>query len=484
MAESDKIKSDQIIDDALFEKAIANAEVFEDKIDGIVLGLKEIIAANSEFLKQNKNPEGTKAIKANTTAIIENEKARKALFMAEQQKQKLIQQEQKTAREARKETERRAKNTVKEAKAQANLNSAYKKASDRLRDLKKEMKDLFIQGRQNTTGFKILEKQFKELDGSVRAADQTVGDFQRNVGDYRGQFNGLGNSVNQITREMPAFAVSMQTGFLAISNNIPIFFDEMKRTNLELQKMQEQGKKTPTLFKAIASSIFSWGTALSIGVTLLTVFGKELVELIGTLGKADKAFKISAESQSKHWTTLREIYEERLDLRLRLSVAEGQITQDEADDFKRREANRKQLLELDKQFAAERKKIAKDLGVEESLITGELQETRTVGKGRGQREAEIEKNIALNEVFKQLERNYLQEVSDLKKKFELEDDAIAAERAANARKKEAKADEKALSGRSNSSRWGVSCRNTKCLLGKMNLTVPSELFRPGSCLRV
>lgn len=91
-----------------------------------------------------------------------------------------------------------------------------------------------------------------------------------------GKFNALSNSVNQITRELPAFTYSAQTGFMAIANNIPILTDAMARLRAENEQLRASGQKTTPVWKQLIGSFFSWGTALSVGITLLTVYGKEI----------------------------------------------------------------------------------------------------------------------------------------------------------------------------------------------------------------
>lgn len=89
-------------------------------------------------------------------------------------------------------------------------------------------------------------------------------------------WNGLQNSINQISRELPAFTYSAQTGFMAISNNIPILADEIGRLRVENQKLTASGQQATPIWKQLVSGLFSWQTLLSVGVTLLTVYGKEI----------------------------------------------------------------------------------------------------------------------------------------------------------------------------------------------------------------
>jgi chromosome segregation ATPase len=73
-----------------------------------------------------------------------------------------------------------------------------------------------------------LQRVTERYNTTLKAVDATVGKHTRNVGNYAGAFNPLSNSINQLTREMPAFTYSVQTGFMALSNNIPIFTDAIK----------------------------------------------------------------------------------------------------------------------------------------------------------------------------------------------------------------------------------------------------------------
>ena len=84
---------------------------------------------------------------------------------------------------------------------------------------------------------------------------------------------------------------------MAISNNLPIFFDSMGQIIKQNKELQAQGQPTQSVFKQLAGAIFSWGTALSVGVTLLTVYGKDIVEFASNLMKGSKAIDSMKESQ-------------------------------------------------------------------------------------------------------------------------------------------------------------------------------------------
>lgn len=140
---------------------------------------------------------------------------------------------------------------------------------------------------------KALLTQISNVQKELNAAEQASGRFQRNVGNYASAWNGLGNSVQQVARELPSLAVSANTFFLAISNNLPILVDEIAKARKEYANFKAELKAGNKDVKAVAPvwqqltrSILSWQTALVVGLTLLSVYGKDVIKWIGSLGKA------------------------------------------------------------------------------------------------------------------------------------------------------------------------------------------------------
>lgn len=93
-------------------------------------------------------------------------------------------------------------------------------------------------------------------------------------------------SVQQIVRELPSAAMGLNTFFLAISNNIPVLADEIKRAKAANEELKASGKKGIPIWKQVASSLFSWQSALIVGITLLTTHGDKVGEWITSLFKA------------------------------------------------------------------------------------------------------------------------------------------------------------------------------------------------------
>lgn len=137
-------------------------------------------------------------------------------------------------------------------------------------------------GKELLNGIQTVYKELVE-------AEQASGRFQRTVGQYERAWDGLGFSVQQVARELPSLAVSANTFFLAISNNLPILADEIKRARIHFEALKKSGQTATPVWKQVVSSIVSWQTALTVGITLLTLYGDKLVKWISGLGKAKEA---------------------------------------------------------------------------------------------------------------------------------------------------------------------------------------------------
>lgn len=166
--------------------------------------------------------------------------------------------------------------------------SSYNEMNAAVLALEKRLKSMSKDSFLGSEGQKTL-RQIQTLKNELKSMDAQMGNYQRNVGNYASHWNGLGMSVQQVARELPSLAVGWNTFFLAISNNLPILADEIKKANAEFKAMRESGMKGIPVWKQLTGAIFNWQTALVIGITLLSVYGKDLVNWISGLGRAKKA---------------------------------------------------------------------------------------------------------------------------------------------------------------------------------------------------
>jgi hypothetical protein len=134
-----------------------------------------------------------------------------------------------------------------------------------------------------------LSTEIGHLDKVLKTADATMGVYGRNVGNYASGFSPLSNAINQITREAPNAALNMQTFFLAISNNIPALTDAITNLKAVNTELVAAGEKPKSILKAIGGALFSFQTLISLGVTLMVLYGSKIVSWIGDLFKSKKA---------------------------------------------------------------------------------------------------------------------------------------------------------------------------------------------------
>ena len=185
-------------------------------------------------------------------------------------------------------------------------------ASDSLVALRKQLSLLNAEydrlsatDRKTTVGTN-LQKQIQALNTEISSAEQATGRYQRNVGNYASSWNGLSVSVQQVARELPSLAVGWNTFFLAISNNLPMLADELKKAAAEYKAFKmavaagnNDVAKVAPVWKQLITSIFSWQTALVAAITLLSVYGKDIIEWTKKLFGAGEAIKNTKQLQDE-----------------------------------------------------------------------------------------------------------------------------------------------------------------------------------------
>ena len=157
----------------------------------------------------------------------------------------------------------------------------------------------------NIAQIHALEKQLEELHAQLKMLQNESESVQVTPADIpnaQRQFNGLHNSIQQMAREMPSLAMGPQMFFMALSNNLPIFTDELARARKEYDELQKSGKKGTPVWKQILSSLFSWQTAMTTGIMLLVMYGDEIWDWTKDLFSAKKGvdeFNISLKEMTE-----------------------------------------------------------------------------------------------------------------------------------------------------------------------------------------
>jgi hypothetical protein len=136
---------------------------------------------------------------------------------------------------------------------------------------------------------KKLETETNAIYQQMIKLQEATGNYRLSVGHYQKTWDGLGISISQVVRELPAAAVSLNTFFLGISNNIPVVVDEVNRLRAQNKLLQAEGKATVSVTGSIVKALFSWNTVLVILLTVFSMFGKQIIEWVGNLFKAKNA---------------------------------------------------------------------------------------------------------------------------------------------------------------------------------------------------
>lgn len=156
--------------------------------------------------------------------------------------------------------------------------------------------------RRNIAAIEQVETKIKELQTQLKALDETTQDTQTvppDAGQAAKQLGGLHMSIQQMAREMPSLVMGPQMFFLAISNNLPIFADELARARKEYDALMASGKKGTPVWKQVLSSLFSWQTALVTGIMLLVMYGDEIVDWVKGLFTAKDALEDTRKAQEE-----------------------------------------------------------------------------------------------------------------------------------------------------------------------------------------
>lgn len=213
---------------------------------------------------------------------------------------------------------------------------SYNEMNAAMLELQKRYKALSEADRESSVG-KSLISQANSLNNKLKEIDAQFGNYQRNVGNYASSWNGLNVQTQQLLRELPSLTMSFNQFFLAISNNLPMFADELKRASEEFKRMKAEGLTAIPVWKQLLGSIFSLQSALVIGITLLSAYGSEIIDWVGSLFKAKDAVE-DLESAYKQLENARrkgisDSVKERTELELLYRA-----TQDESRSMKERNA--------------------------------------------------------------------------------------------------------------------------------------------------
>lgn len=274
-----------------------------DKIINIRVKYSDLIKGMSESAKRidtlndriSELKSGLKGLKAARKAGTIDEEAYNEQVAQTTQELVANREEVKALQSAMRLYSREIQDNIKEEK---NLEGSVNGLRKSIRDLTAQYNALSAADREGSVGNGIAER-ISKMQAQVSAAEQRLGNFRSNVGNYQSAFNGLNVSVSQIVRELPSATMGANMFFLAISNNIPMLVEEINKLRAANKLAMKEGKQGVPILKQLGAAVFSWNSLISVSITLLTVYGKDIVSWIGNLFKGREAAMTMAEAQAE-----------------------------------------------------------------------------------------------------------------------------------------------------------------------------------------
>jgi hypothetical protein len=323
------------------------------------------IGADASFKQLNAQIAAqTKQIQALQAANVKYIKSQEALTKADtavivqmQQEEKLLQEQIKTRKAATAEKDKSARASAAEQKQIDQLSNEYLQLNKAHQDAILRYRNLaIVKGEDNAATLEAL-KNANEMGAVLKRLDANLNIHNRNVGNYKSAFDGLGFSFTQVARELPSLTISFQQFALAISNNLPFVFDEVAKARTEIAQLSAEGKETPNLLTRIAKGLFSWQVLLSVGIALFTAFAKPITDFVTGLFNTNAA----QEKAEKSAISLNQAYLELLKTQGELSALFGDkksnrllVLELELEKARQLNANTEKILEIEERLSKTR----------------------------------------------------------------------------------------------------------------------------------
>lgn len=296
-----RIEGSDIIAPDFTAQAIRDVLKLESALNGLKDNLKDVVTI-TRVINQNAGTSNTQGITNITTgyqqanaAQQQYAKIQQQISAAEAKLQLLLSGSSDRLIQLNKEIQQ----TTASIRAKQDVDNAqigvYQKSVNELNKMSRALKDLYMAGKQNDAATVQMKKNYEALHLSVAKAEQEVGQFTRNVGNYgmKGQkaFNYELFQFQQIMRELPNFAISSRIGIMALSNNLPQAADAFKRISGTIDEATGKTLGFRGALMQVVKSVFSWQSALLVGITVAIAFADKIGELISgqkELGEYDK----------------------------------------------------------------------------------------------------------------------------------------------------------------------------------------------------
>lgn len=298
--------------EVIAELQAKNAELkkLEQAIKPVVEQMTRLQKAEQElaYLQSEEGQkllEVKKQIRELTSARKEEKAAVDPLAAAQEKYSRALNEEAQQIRELNFRTKQINTERNLEAKVAATTAGSYNRLSAEYELLKFKVKNMSSATEEGRQEIEEMQGALRQMFAEMRSFQEATGVYSLGVGDYAQTWSGLGYSVQQVIRELPSATVSLNTFFLAISNNIPMLVDELQRAKLAfdaqaatITKSAKSSEEATELIgkldkplKTVIKTIFSWQTAFILALTILPKYGDQIIDWVGKLFEGENAVK-------------------------------------------------------------------------------------------------------------------------------------------------------------------------------------------------
>ncbi len=327
-----------IIEDEALKLGSEYAKNMEEAIKAnkeLVASLKEMaplvntfrnVSNQQDFVKakQEENLITLKAINANKlleAAEISLEKIKKEKLLTEKVNLDVAAKtEAATRRNTKLTIEERVQNEInnktlkQEARERLGLVSAYEKLNKARTDAKNKLRDLLAAETASTAEIKKAQKEYDILDLKVRKADAAVGDFSKNVGNYKSAFGSFASGVSNL---IGAFGIVGGVSLLAtVVKDVFNTTKELQSLDLALKSVTGTQEEFATQQLFLQSISEKYGLEIKNLTKQFIAFyvaakdkvsGKEIQEIFENISKSGSALGLSNESLERSFTAINQM---------------------------------------------------------------------------------------------------------------------------------------------------------------------------------
>jgi hypothetical protein len=233
-----QVTNKDLFSEDAFKKTTDDVSKLITELKSLETTLTNVAVKNKEILNKEDN-KSIQSIQKTKEAVSKLSQAQKVSVQVEKEKLKLEERLIKSRKKQSQENQVIKEQLIAEAKSKKQLAretlglvGAYEKESKRLNELRKKYKDLAISEGVTTKESKKLLAQIVKLDTKLKGIDRTVGQSQRNVGNYQSALSRLSRTI-----KTGFAAAGLTLGITAIAGAFRNTFNRIREFDKELQNI-------------------------------------------------------------------------------------------------------------------------------------------------------------------------------------------------------------------------------------------------------